>query len=84
MFECYWQIIFLHLFTLTFVTNPDPASMNIFKTVKRKTPFLLWEPIYIGTNGDPFYDERLTWEGRKDKVTQVRQGRAPKGHKSYT
>jgi hypothetical protein len=32
----------------------------------------MWEPIFIGTNLDPFYDERLTWEGRRDKMTQVR------------
>ena len=40
--------------------------------VKRESPFLLWEPIFIGTNEDPLYDERLTWEGKRDKMTQVR------------
>ena len=27
-----------------------------------------WEPIFIGTNKDPTYDERLSWEGRADKM----------------
>ena len=38
---------------------------------KRHPPFHHWEPIYIGTNEDPLYDERLSWEGRADKMTQV-------------
>ena len=40
-------------------------------TGKRETPYNRWEPIYIGTNEDPSYDERLTWEGRSDKMVQV-------------
>ena len=47
-------------------------ELRIFKVVKRESPFLLWEPIFIGTNEDPLYDERLTWEGKRDKMTQVR------------
>lgn len=52
-----------------------PASknkLNIFLTIKRHKPFNRWEPIYIGTNDDPLYDEGLTWEGQQDKMTQVR------------
>ena len=30
-----------------------------------------WEPIFIGTNKDPTYDERLSWEGRADKMVMV-------------
>ena len=41
--------------------------------VKREVPFHRWEPIYIGTNAEPFYDERLSWEGKQDKMTQVRR-----------
>ena len=43
---------------------------------KRRPPYIdgkaAWEPIYIGTNEDPFYDERLHWDGRAEKMTQVR------------
>lgn len=34
-------------------------------------PRTAWEPIYIGTNEEPLYDERLTWEGKRDKMSQV-------------
>ncbi len=30
-----------------------------------------WEPIFIGrSRGDPPYEERFSWEGRADKMTQ--------------
>lgn len=31
-----------------------------------------WEPVYIGTNADPLFHEELTWEGTRNKMTQVR------------
>ena len=51
-----------------FVAEP----MHIFKEAKRHPPYDHWEPIYIGTNDVPIYDERLTWEGKYDKMTQVK------------
>ena len=45
-------------------------GMNIFHVGKRVHPHQHWEPIYIGTNKEPWYDERLTWEGRADKMAQ--------------
>ena len=45
--------------------------MRVTNFAKRHPPFNHWEPIYIGTNEDPLYDERLSWEGRADKMTQV-------------
>ena len=45
-------------------------GLNIFYVGKRIKPFQHWEPIYIGTNQEPGYDERLTWEGRSDKMAQ--------------
>lgn len=44
--------------------------MRIFKEVKRSGHFDHWEPIHIGTQDDPYYDERLSWEGKSDKMTQ--------------
>ena len=44
--------------------------MSVFHVGKRINPFQHWEPIYIGTNSEPLYDERLTWEGRSDKMAQ--------------
>lgn len=39
--------------------------------MKREFPYHRWEPIYICTKQEPFYDERLSWEGLQDKMTQV-------------
>ncbi|XP_058819198.1 beta-1,4-glucuronyltransferase 1-like [Topomyia yanbarensis] len=45
-------------------------TMDILVTAKRKGQFEVWEPIYVGTKQDPLYDERLSWEGKFDKMTQ--------------
>jgi len=45
-------------------------GMSVFYVGKRIHPFQHWEPIYIGTNSEPLYDERLSWEGRSDKMAQ--------------
>lgn len=45
--------------------------MHVFHVGKRNPPYQHWEPIYIGTHQDPLYDERLSWEGRSDKMTQA-------------
>lgn len=49
----------------------DDDKMKVFGTTKRKNNLKGWEPIYVGTNAEPFYDERLDWEGRADKMTQA-------------
>jgi len=49
-------------------------SINLFQpftTVKRINELHRWEPFYIGTNEDPLFSEKLTWEGLQDKMTQV-------------
>ena len=45
-------------------------GLNIFYVGKRIKPFQHWEPFHIGTNQEPGYDERLTGEGRSDKMAQ--------------
>ncbi|XP_043269529.1 uncharacterized protein Liprin-gamma isoform X4 [Venturia canescens] len=37
---------------------------------RRINSYAFWEPVYIGTANDPIYDERLSWEGQKDKRIQ--------------
>ena len=49
--------------------NLDELSVAV--SVKRTGNFHHWEPIHIGTNADPWYDERLSWEGRSDKMTHA-------------
>ena len=46
-----------------------PGELNIFQKVKPKPTG--WEPFFIGTNDDPFFDEKLTWGGRQDRTAQV-------------
>ena len=46
-------------------------DLSVSYVAKRHPPFDKWEPIYIGTNEEPWYEERLSWEGRKDKMTQA-------------
>ncbi|CAL4166538.1 unnamed protein product, partial [Meganyctiphanes norvegica] len=50
---------------------PYTPGLKVFHIGKRKPPFHKWEPIYVGTNKEPLYDERLSWEGKSDKMTQM-------------
>lgn len=50
---------------------PSNDSLNIFRSAKRLRTRSTWEPLYIGTNAEPLYDERLTWEGKRDKMSQM-------------
>jgi len=49
---------------------PFVPGVRVFHIGKRHKPYHHWEPIFIGTKDDPYYDERLSWEGRSDKMTQ--------------
>lgn len=49
----------------------ETENVHIFHVGKRNGKFVHWEPIFIGTHADPLYDERLSWEGKSDKMTQV-------------
>lgn len=48
----------------------ETTDLHVFHTGKRTGSFAHWEPIYIGTNNEPMYEERLSWEGKSDKMTQ--------------
>ncbi|XP_067119096.1 beta-1,4-glucuronyltransferase 1-like [Centruroides vittatus] len=50
---------------------PPENTLSVFHVTKRQKPRGSWEPIYIGTNDEPMYDERLTWEGKRDKMSQM-------------
>lgn len=49
----------------------ETDGFGVFHIEKRIGEFKFWEPNFIGTNNDPFYDERLSWDGKKEKMTQV-------------
>ncbi|CAL4179748.1 unnamed protein product, partial [Meganyctiphanes norvegica] len=48
---------------------PYTPGLKVIHIGKRHSPYQLWEPIYVGTHKEPLYDERLSWEGKKDKMT---------------
>lgn len=48
----------------------ETEGLHVFHVGKRNGKFIHWEPIFIGTHNDPLYDERLSWEGKSDKMTQ--------------
>ncbi|XP_070495808.1 beta-1,4-glucuronyltransferase 1 [Chironomus tepperi] len=48
----------------------ETDELGVFYIGKRTGYFVHWEPIFVGTNADPHYDERLSWEGKSDKMTQ--------------
>lgn len=49
----------------------ETQGLHVFHVGKRMGHFVHWEPIFIGTHAEPLYDERLSWEGKSDKMTQV-------------
>lgn len=51
--------------------DKEEEDLKVFHVANRTGIHAHWEPIYIGTKDDPGYDERLNWEGLKDKMTQV-------------
>ena len=54
------------------MASPETTGLHVFHIGKRTGYFVHWEPIFIGTHSDPLYDERLSWEGKSDKMTQVK------------
>nr|XP_017012755.2 beta-1,4-glucuronyltransferase 1 isoform X1 [Drosophila takahashii] len=48
----------------------ETDELSVFHIGKRTGYYVHWEPIYIGTHSDPHYDERLSWEGKSDKMPQ--------------
>ncbi|KAJ9586643.1 hypothetical protein L9F63_019745, partial [Diploptera punctata] len=52
------------------IAAKETNGLHVFHIGKRTGYFVHWEPIFIGTHQDPLYDERLSWEGKSDKMTQ--------------
>ncbi|XP_059094202.1 beta-1,4-glucuronyltransferase 1-like [Tigriopus californicus] len=52
------------------IADASPGAMEVFTVGNRQPPFEHWEPIFIGSHSDPLYDERLSWDGQRDKMTQ--------------
>lgn len=52
------------------IDGDEKKPLGVFHVGKRVGSYYHWEPIFIGTNDEPPYDERLSWEGKSDKMTQ--------------
>ncbi|KAH8269329.1 hypothetical protein KR018_004619 [Drosophila ironensis] len=52
------------------MSSNETDELSVFHIGKRTGYYVHWEPIYIGTHADPHYDERLSWEGKSDKMPQ--------------
>lgn len=49
----------------------ETKTLDIFTVGKRLGKYKSWEAFYVGTGKEPSFDERLTWEGQSNKMTQV-------------
>ncbi|KAH8262819.1 hypothetical protein KR044_000591 [Drosophila immigrans] len=45
--------------------------LQLFSMTLRQNTFRIWEPFYVSNNKEPFFDERVTWEGQSNKRIQV-------------
>lgn len=48
-----------------------PLELAVFTSVTRTEEHDFWEPFYIGTNSDPYFDERVPYEGGYNKMVQA-------------
>ncbi|XP_044262843.1 beta-1,4-glucuronyltransferase 1-like [Tribolium madens] len=48
----------------------ETHNFSVFSVTKRQNEHQHWEPFYVGTNFEPWYDERFSWEGKSDKRVQ--------------
>ncbi|XP_034947951.1 beta-1,4-glucuronyltransferase 1-like [Chelonus insularis] len=51
--------------------RPDPGRVKPLIVTRREYPHHRWEPLYIGTQEDPLYNEDMSWEGRQEKMAQM-------------
>ncbi|XP_055857179.1 beta-1,4-glucuronyltransferase 1-like isoform X2 [Episyrphus balteatus] len=49
----------------------ETNQLNVFTVGKRYDKQASWEPFYVSDNREPFFDERFTWEGKKNKRIQA-------------
>ena len=49
----------------------NESEMKISTMTRRVATYHRWEPLFVGTNKEPIYDERLSWEGKRDKMTHA-------------
>ncbi|KAF2360728.1 hypothetical protein FHG87_008519 [Trinorchestia longiramus] len=55
------------------VNTGTPDKIQALSWTRRERPHHRWEPVFICTAGDPLYEERLSWEGLQDKMSQMHE-----------
>lgn len=55
----------------TWLLRPERDVVEPMLIARREYPYHRWEPLYFGTNKEPWYSESLCWEGLQDKMTQM-------------
>ncbi|XP_053616543.1 beta-1,4-glucuronyltransferase 1-like [Plodia interpunctella] len=55
----------------TWLTRRSSDNIEPMMIAHREFPYHRWEPLYIGTQKEPWYNEMLVWEGLQDKMTQM-------------
>lgn len=49
----------------------ETEDLDVFTIGKRVGKHRVWEAFYVGTKEDPLFDERYSWEGQGNKMSQV-------------
>ncbi|KAK4883547.1 hypothetical protein RN001_006866 [Aquatica leii] len=53
------------------INTNETKNLNVFTKTKREGFYRKWEAFYIGTHEEPLFDERLSWEGQSNKMSQA-------------
>ncbi|XP_030764554.1 beta-1,4-glucuronyltransferase 1-like [Sitophilus oryzae] len=49
----------------------ETEGLNLFSVGKRQGAYQYWEPFFLSTQKEQFWDERFVWEGQRDKHVHV-------------
>ncbi|XP_032523046.1 uncharacterized protein LOC116774425 isoform X2 [Danaus plexippus] len=55
----------------SWLLRPSPPVVEPMLIARREYPYHRWEPLYFGTQNEPWYNEVLSWEGKQDKMAQM-------------
>ncbi|KAF7285370.1 hypothetical protein GWI33_010770 [Rhynchophorus ferrugineus] len=53
------------------ILQNETKKLEIFSVGKRQGQYMVWEPFFVCTQNEPLWDERLTWEGQRNKMIQA-------------
>ena len=68
--QCDTKVCLRSKFYSWIVTDLEESQLMISHVFKRPYVLKYWEPIYIADKSLVDFNERLSWEGRRDKMVQ--------------